>query len=148
MPEQFLQCPHVIEYISVWKWCSLGALLCDNIVTIWHNQMQLETKACSDSIMRACKIYINIYIHKVDLENQVLVRMLPCKTHTCFIIGWLWLAFAFLGPISLTVFFHRNSNPMEISFYSHLDSNTVIATIFLHGTTAVLSWLVQKFVVI
>ena len=37
---------------------------------------------------------------------------------------------------------------MEISFHSHLDSNTVIATKFLHGTTAVLSWHVQKFVVI
>ena len=32
-----------------------------------------------------------------------------------------------LGPISLTVF-HRNSNSMEISFLSHLDSNRVIAT--------------------
>ena len=33
------------------------------------------------------------------------------------------------GPVSLTVF-HRNSNSMEISFHSHLDSNTVIATKF------------------
>ena len=32
-----------------------------------------------------------------------------------------------LGPVSL-MFFHRNSNSMEISFHSHLDSNTVIAT--------------------
>ena len=31
------------------------------------------------------------------------------------------------GPVSLR-FFHHNSNSMEISFHSHLDSNTVIAT--------------------
>ena len=37
---------------------------------------------------------------------------------------------------------------MEILFHSHLDSNTVIATNFVQGTTAVLSWHVQKFVVI
>ena len=36
-------------------------------------------------------------------------------------------------------FLHRNSNSMEISFRSHLDSNTVVATNFGHGTTAVLS---------
>ena len=29
------------------------------------------------------------------------------------------------------LFFHRHSNSMEILFHSHLDSNTVIATIFL-----------------
>ena len=39
-------------------------------------------------------------------------------------------------------FFHRNSNSMEISFHSHLDSNTVIATKFCTW----LSWHVQKFV--
>ena len=32
------------------------------------------------------------------------------------------------GPVSLTVFCHRNSNPMEISFHAHFDSNKVIAT--------------------
>ena len=37
---------------------------------------------------------------------------------------------------------------MEISFHSHLDSNTVIATKFVHGTTAVLLWHVQNFVAI
>ena len=41
---------------------------------------------------------------------------------------WLCLfLFSELGPVSLTVF-HRNSNSMEISFNSHLHSNTVIAT--------------------
>ena len=33
------------------------------------------------------------------------------------------------APVSLT-FFHRNSNSMEISFHSHLDSNTLIAIKF------------------
>ena len=33
------------------------------------------------------------------------------------------------GPVSLTVFY-CNTNSMEISFHSHLDSNTVIATKF------------------
>ena len=37
---------------------------------------------------------------------------------------------------------------MEISFHSHLDCNAVIATNNLHGTTAVLSWYVQKFLAI
>ena len=38
-------------------------------------------------------------------------------------------------------FFHRNSNSMEISFHSHLDSNTVIATKFCtwHGSCAVVA---------
>ena len=46
-------------------------------------------------------------------------------------------------------FFHRNSNSMKISFHSHLDSNTVIATKFCTWhDSCVLSWHVQKFVVI
>ena len=44
------------------------------------------------------------------------------------------------GPVSLTVF-HRNSNSMEISFHSHLDYNTVIATKFCtwHDSCAVVA---------
>ena len=45
-----------------------------------------------------------------------------------------------LDPVSL-MFFHRNSNSMEVSFYSHLDSNTVIATKFCtwHDSYAVVA---------
>ena len=45
------------------------------------------------------------------------------------------------GPRFSNVFFHRNSNSMEISFHSHLDSNTVIATKFCtwHDSCAVVA---------
>ena len=42
-------------------------------------------------------------------------------------------------------FFHRNSNAMQISLYSHPNYNEVIAVFFSHDTTAVLSWNVQNF---
>ena len=45
------------------------------------------------------------------------------------------------GPRFTNGFFHRNSNSMEISFHSHLDSNTVIATKFCtwHDSCAVVA---------
>ena len=48
------------------------------------------------------------------------------------------------GTLSQTVF-HRNSNSMEISFHSHLDSDIVIATLYIHGTAAMLSWYAQTY---
>ena len=52
---------------------------------------------------------------------------------------------AYHKPFSLSCF-NRNSNLMEISFCYYPNSNKLIATIFAHNTTAVLSWYVQKFV--
>ena len=51
-----------------------------------------------------------------------------------------WPLMTSQGPVSLTVF-HRNSNSMEISFHSHLDSNTAIVTKFCtwHDSCAVVS---------
>ena len=63
---------------------------------------------------------------------------------TLHVAFWLispWHLFWYPGPRFTNGFFHRNSNSVEISFHSHLDSNTLIAAKFgtWHNSCAVVA---------
>ena len=91
----------------------------------------------SNCLLSRYIIYIFVATRTDTAHSQERI-LLPIYSYLSSLFNWCWAPFH-------KRFFHRNSNSMEISFHSHHYYNTVIATNFEHGTTAVLSWHVQTF---
>ena len=79
-------------------------------------------------------VYMTLVAHWTDWGSKW------AKGWSNFLLRWCRSESVDLGPVSLT-FFHRNSNSMEISFHSHVNSNTMITTKFCtwHDSCAVVA---------
>ena len=133
-----------------------SAVTCDILhVLRSYKYCVMSTHRCYDILLKG-KVYVRVEneLH-MDRWKRIIIRIKEVSNPATAQINWkfnsfsVWTTAVFsqvevgsrTGPRFTNVFFHRNSNSMEISFYSHLDSITVIATKFCtwHDSCAVVA---------